>query len=235
MQGTIRRSVGAREVEKLLANYSFNDRPIYFIQGDIGSNGKFKSTQTSTYQREEGSKAITLVPGPGNGLYPNYKDLKGKALRFEELGLTSHSNVTINWPEKRITKKSKPLAKIIKVRGIPEKLDDTSEDELSETDSSTEEKILEEVNISACGRFTSAHSLAKARGAQTYTVIGYGRREYRGRLATFVVTKSGDRIQCTKRLQALVEEEITHGIWFDVRIVRDIKINGYRDVECELV
>jgi hypothetical protein len=242
MQGTVRKGVSKKEVDKLIANYSFNDRPIYLIWGKLKDNGKFDVIQTSTYRREEGCDAMTLVPGPNNGLYPNFRDLRDGAVQFDQVGLTPYLNVTINWPEKRIGKKSKPLAKISKTLGIPavgdklpkaKKKDDVP---INEDESDTVgEGVLKEVNISACGRFTSAYSLTKSRGCRTYTVVGYGRRSYHSELVTFVTTKDKYRIRCTKAMQELVEEEIVNEVWFDIRLVRAKKVNGYRDVECELV
>jgi hypothetical protein len=241
MQGVVRKQVNKKEVDNLLANYSFNGRPIYFIWGKLKDNGNFDVVRKSTCQREEGCDAMTLVPGPSNGLYPSFRELRG-AVQFNQIGLTSHLNITINWPERRINKKSKPLAKISKTPGIPkvgEKIPSAKgkeKDNVSVDDESdTEEGVLKEVNVASCGRFISAYSLAKSRGRQTYTVVGYGRRSYYGRLTTFVITKDGYRIQCTKTMQELVDEEIVDKMWFDIRIIRGKKINGYRDVECELV
>ena len=172
------------------------------------------------------------MPGASRGLYPSFSSVDEEVLAFEDVGLGTVSNITIGWPKRRINKRSKALAKISKEDGIPrndemEKTDDDSE-------SDEDDGRLCEINISANGRFTSAHALAGNRPF-VYTVIGYGRRVYYGNLTTYLTTKTGTNIQCTRSLQEIVEEEIVHGVHFDVRIIRPIKINGYRDVECELV
>lgn len=54
-------------------------------------------------------------------------------------------------------------------------------------------------------------------------------------MTTYLVTKDGVNIQCTRSLQEIAEEEIVSGVHFNVHIIGPTKINGYRDVDCNLV
>lgn len=236
LQGYARKDIKRDDVEKILANFSFNDRPLYFVGGKLDKKGNFKVIEESTWRRKKGCDVITLVPGPGRGLYPSYRDIKRKALAFEDVGLGTVANITLGWPKRSIDRRSKPLAKISKKRDNIPKEDEIDESSGSEEEDETyRDENLREINISAEGRFISAHSFVKKEGAQTLTIVAFGRRQYYGRLTTYLMAKDGSRIISTYSLQNIVEEEIVHGVYFDVRLLRAIEINGYRDVECMLV
>ncbi|OAQ23275.1 hypothetical protein K457DRAFT_25176 [Linnemannia elongata AG-77] len=59
----------------LVANYSFDDRPIYYVEAKVSENGTVEVTKEKMYEREPGCKAKTLVPGgskehrPDDGQY----------------------------------------------------------------------------------------------------------------------------------------------------------------------
>jgi hypothetical protein len=231
IQGYSRSKVSEKEVEKLLANYSFNDHPMYYVEGNLMEDGTFKVTKTRTYSRDDGSTAITLVPGANRGLYPSFDGLERDVLSFEDVGIVSYRGITIGWPETKLRKIHKALVDVTWEEGIP------TVDEIenpSSGEDEPEEEILKEVNISSTGRFVSSHSLAKD-GPKEYTIIKYGRREFYGSQVIHLVAKDGTKIRCTKNLQALVEKEIPRGIPFRIELTRAITVRGYKDVRCTLV
>ena len=67
--GSYRTKVGRDEAMKALANYSFNDRPIYLLDVEM-ENGTIKNVATIKYKRPTGCKEITLVAGKQKSLYP---------------------------------------------------------------------------------------------------------------------------------------------------------------------
>lgn len=240
IQGYARKGIETEYTEKVLANFSFNDRPTYLITGKLDREGNLESIVESTWKREDGCDKITLVPGSGRGLYPSYNGISGRTVKFEDVGLSTSNGITLGWPKRRIDKRSKALAKISKIKRSIPKENDTKDESSNDNDESDDESddgdnTLEEVNISEAGRFTSAHSFAKNNGPQTLTIVSYGRRMYHGKLTTHVIAKDGTRLISTKSLQEIVDEEIVHGIHFDVRIIRPKTLHGYRDVECTLV
>jgi hypothetical protein len=242
IQGYARKGIEENDVKNVLANFSFNNRPTYLITGKLDRKGILGSIKESTWMREDGCDKITLVPGSGRSLYPSYSGLQGKTVKFEEVGLGTSNGITLGWPQRRIDKRSKALAKISKIKrgiSIENETDGDDEDDDNDDDDDDEsengDNTLEEINISQAGRFTSAHSFAKENPSRTLTIVAYGRRMYYGKLTTHVVAKDGTRLIATKSLQEIVDEEIVHGIHFDVRIFRPVVINGYRDVECTLL
>lgn len=230
-QGYSKLKVKKGAIDNLLANYSFNDRPMYFIRGDLLDDGSFKVSKERTYRREEGSTAITLVPGSNRGLYPSLEVLDGVPLSFDDVGLVSYKNITIGWPTKRLRKTTKALAKISYKKGIPtrEEMDNPIEEPEKDTGN-----VLKEINISIHGRFQSAHTLAKD-GPKEYTIVGYGMRMYYGEMVTFLLALDGTKIRCTKTLQGIVNPEITKGIPFQIRLLKDKVVNKYNDVVCEII
>ncbi|KAF9536255.1 hypothetical protein EC957_011847, partial [Mortierella hygrophila] len=60
--GSYRNKVGKDEAMKALANYSFNDRPIYLLEVEM-ENGIIKNIINTKYKRPIGCTEITLVSG----------------------------------------------------------------------------------------------------------------------------------------------------------------------------
>lgn len=229
IQGYSRGKVAKSEVEKLLSNYSFNDRPMYFVQGSL-KDGEFVIKKERTYRRDEDSQVMTLVPGVKRGLYPSFHGLEGNTLSFEDVGIVTYRDITIGWPTRTLRKDSRSLVDVTWEKGIP------TEDEIANPsqDEPVDKNVLREVNISSTGRYKSANVLPKD-GPKKYTIVKYGRREFHGSLVTHVITKDGVKIRCTNNLQLLVEEQIPNGVHFQVELTRAIKVRGYRDVHCRLV
>ncbi|KAI9238891.1 MAG: hypothetical protein BYD32DRAFT_435377 [Podila humilis] len=109
--GTMREKVGRDEALKLLANYSFNDRPIYLVE--VSLDDPSKEIVVTKYSRPDGCTMMTLVAGCQNGLYPYayHEDI----YEFASMGIVSTNNITINWPETRLRKSSPPLVDIHQV------------------------------------------------------------------------------------------------------------------------
>lgn len=109
--GSHRCNVDRDEAMTLLANYSFNDRPIYFLEYDLQDPGR--EIMVTKYLRPEGSTEMTLVAGRQKSLYPRrYRD---DVYNFKSMGIKSSDNITIKWPKKRLQKSSPPLVDIYQV------------------------------------------------------------------------------------------------------------------------
>jgi len=234
IQGYSKSQSCKKEIVKLLANYSFNDRPMYFIKGKLHRDGTFEATKKKTYFRDGDSTAITLVPGPNRSLYPSFERLERNALSFDDVGIVSYKNITIGWPKKRLRRTTKALAKIFSKKGIPtvEELDDS----FFRCENKKEEDTnnLREINISMEGRFQSSYTLVENE-SKTYTIVGYGYRKYYGNLVLHLLALDGTKIRCTNNLQSKVNGEISKGVRFQVKIIKPITIGKYRDVKCKIV
>lgn len=98
----------------LLANFSFNDHPIYYFEAKEEENF-ISITKEKVYQRVEGSTEMTLIPGGQKGMYPAQDAFPNEVREFAEMGIVEVDNITIGWPKKRYNKKSAPLAQIVEV------------------------------------------------------------------------------------------------------------------------
>ncbi|KAG9062267.1 hypothetical protein KI688_006599 [Linnemannia hyalina] len=65
--GSYRNNVEKEEAMTLLANYSFNDRPIYFLEVEMDENS-IKDITVTKYKRPDECTAITLVAGAHKGI-----------------------------------------------------------------------------------------------------------------------------------------------------------------------
>ena len=73
----------AAVVPLLLANYSFNDRPIHYFEAKVDKDGNVATvTKETTYKREPGCTAITLVPGAQKGKYPSREECPDGVRKF---------------------------------------------------------------------------------------------------------------------------------------------------------
>ncbi|KAG0042773.1 hypothetical protein BGZ90_009284, partial [Linnemannia elongata] len=84
----------------LVANYSFNDRPIYYVEAKVSENGTVKVTK-EMYEREPGCKAKTLVPGGSKGMFPSYALFDRAVYKFADMGIVPVDNIRIRWPKRR--------------------------------------------------------------------------------------------------------------------------------------
>jgi hypothetical protein len=107
--GSYRNDVEREEAMTLLANYSFNDRPIYFLEVEMDGD-KISDITVTKYKRPDECTAITLVAGAHKGMYPYIYD--DDVLQFEDMGIVEVDNVKIQWPERRIRKGGPPIVDI---------------------------------------------------------------------------------------------------------------------------
>lgn len=179
MYGSHRGRIGRDEAMTLLANFSFNDRPIYLVE--VGKDNI--STTVKTYTRSVGCQAITLVAGGHKGLYP-YKYNKN-VLEFADVGLVSHENITIGWPRRRIRKGAAPIAKIV--------------EEVAQA-----EYMRFHQSALQTSPYKAAYSVLDV--GEEYTISDLTFYQYRGKDAIFAITTCGIYIRCGKSLQGLVEK-----------------------------
>lgn len=180
--GSHRGKVGRQEAMTLLANYSFNDRPIYFVEVQMDDDEKISNTILTTYTRPVGSKAITLVAGGNHGLYP-YKYTKD-ILGYADVGLVSHENITIGWPTRRIYKGAPPLVNIVQ--------QDTTDEYIRVHDTA--------VHVST---YKAGYIVLEAN--HEYTICEVTTYQYRGKDTMFAITTSGVHVRCGESLTALVQ------------------------------
>ena len=111
--GYMWKNVGSKLVPLLLANYSFNDRPIHYIKVKVDDAGEVEIISEKVYEREPGCTAMTLVAGKTKGMFPSRDTCEGLVYEFSEVGIVEHKNISIGWPEKKHSKKSRPLAVLV--------------------------------------------------------------------------------------------------------------------------
>ncbi|KAH7043376.1 hypothetical protein BKA57DRAFT_469687, partial [Linnemannia elongata] len=111
--GYMWKNVGSKLVPLLLANYSFNDRPIHYIKVKVDDAGVVEIISEKVYERESGCTAMTLVAGKTKGMFPSRDTCEGLVYEFSEVGIVEHKNISFGWPEKKHSKKSRPLAVLV--------------------------------------------------------------------------------------------------------------------------
>jgi hypothetical protein len=166
-------------VNVLLANYSFNDRPIHYIEVEE-NGGSVSITKERTYKRLDGSTAMTLVPGGSKGMHPSVDSFPTEVRSFDEMGIVEVDNIIIGWPRRRRNNRSAPLAEIT---------------EVGDDDDHEYVKKIKRVSASV---YTSAHRML--RNDKEYTVVAAGYINYRGEYRWHFVTGCGLRVRAGKSL-----------------------------------
>jgi hypothetical protein len=213
--GVLREKVDREEALKLLANYSFNDRPIYFLE--VSLDDPSKEIKVTKYMRPEGCTEMTFVAGRHNGLYPYiYHD---EVYEFAGMGIVPTNNITIDWPEGRLRKSSPPLVDIHQVA-----MDD--EDLYMQTEKLSGTKASYKV----------AHEVLKER--TKYTLIAAVRRTFRGKEYIFATLSNGLKVRCGKSLEAKVvkwldEYEDSKVPQMDFTTTKKRRVRGYTDILVE--
>lgn len=180
--GSHRGKISKEEAMTLLANYSFNDRPIYLVEICLDDADEISSTALTTYTRPVGCKAITLVAGGHKGLYP-YKYSKG-VLDFPDVGLVPYKNITIKWPTRRIRKGDPPLVRIMQ-------------------QGATEEYI--HVHDTAVHVSTYSAGYVVLEINHEYTICEVSKHQYRGKDTLFAITTGAVHIRCGNSLGGLLQ------------------------------
>lgn len=225
--GYMWKKVSSTVVPLLLANYSFNDRPIHYFEAGEGVNGKAVITKEKKYYRKPGCTAITLVPGPQKGMFPSRDECPNGARKFHHVGIVEVDNIKISWPKRSHRRVSAPLAEIIE-----------REDDESETD-------VQRLKAVRSSLYTVAHQILQP--DTLYTIVAAGLHEYRGDLRWHFISECGLKFRSGKSLAKIWGEwRITHlegpkrirsvvGVPFmTFRAVRCVRSRGTDDVRCEL-
>jgi hypothetical protein len=181
--GSHRAKVGREEAMTALANYSFNDRPIYFLEVEMDGN-KTKDITVTKYMRPVGCKEITLVAGKHKGLYPyKYHD---RVWSFKDMGIVKTKHIKIRWPKKRLRKRSPPIVDIHQ-----EAMDD--------------EEMFLRIHDSAIHQATYKPGYSILEDDTQYTVIAIATDMFRGTEYIFATLSNGIRVRCGKSLETKIK------------------------------
>lgn len=225
-QGLQKPNVRPAEVKVLMANLAFNDRPIHYLEVEV--NGKdYSITNYTMYRRLEGSVEITMIPGPGNSLYPFRGQLKQQALMFAEVGMAEYMNITLEWPKSRISRKTRQRALV----GLEEWQADSTKSSTSTTNS------LQVVDPVVMSKYQPDYKVMGE--GETYKVAGYGYGLFRGKeylCLTLKVMGSVVYARCTcLSLQQILPSYIDLGKVFSMQVQRHKVVRSKHDMECNIL
>jgi hypothetical protein len=222
--GYVWKNVLPNVVSKLLANYSFNDRPIYYFEAKVDED-EVSITKEVVYSRQPGCTAITLVPGGSKGMFPSRDSFPDLARKFSKMGFVEVDNISIGWPKKRFNKNSAPLAEI--VEGWNENKDEGYT------------RRLKEVNSSV---YRSSFTLDPG---TEYTIVAAGLQNYRKSLRWHFITQCGKHVRAGKSLHKLWDDwrynfevkgrtDVEKTKWMTFLAVKTISSRGIDDMKCKL-
>jgi hypothetical protein len=219
-------NIPKNSVHQLVSNYSFNDRPIYYVEARVEGECLIISEE-KTYERVHGCTAITMVAGGSKGMYPSQDSFDEGVREFSEMGIVEVNNITIGWPERRHNARSAPVAELVE----------------KEDDNIGYIKRLRSINPSV---YTSGYSCLVNR--RHYTIIAAGCMEYRGEMQWHFITKCGLRLRAGKSLtkawnewkQRFADESgylesLTDVKWMEFVTRGNTRSRGTRDIVCILV
>ena len=173
--------VAANLVPLLLANFSFNDRPIYYHEFDLQQDKTPSITKELTYQRESGSTAITLVPGGSKGMFPARSASPVGAKKFSSVGIVEVANIKISWPRRRHDARNAPLADIVEI---------AKDDE--------DDEYIKKIKIRNTSAYKAGYSVLKPN--TQYTVVAAGYANYRRSRYIHFITECCLKIRAGKSL-----------------------------------
>lgn len=224
--GYMWKKVSRKMVPGLLANFSFNDRPIYYLEAKVKDDVAV-ITKEITYQRVPGSTEITLVAGGHKGMFPSRKSLKYNVNKFSDVGIVEVDNISIAWPKKRIDKRTPPIADITEYNGPDDRF---------------------------VGRLKSIHSssyrpiYSTLKPGSTYTVTSAGVTSFRGKRVWHFITECGLKVRegesfrkiwstwRTKYLGEYTRRENVDGVEYMTFVAkRKVRVRGKDDMLCEIV
>lgn len=226
-QGLQKSNVPPSQVKVLMANLAFNDRPIHYLE--VAVNGKdYSMTNYVKYRRVEGSVEITMIPGPGNSLYPFRGQLKQKALMFADVGMGKYINITLEWPDTRISRKTRERALV--------DLEEWKADTTSSPASTS--KCLQVVDPIVMSNYHPDYKVMEV--GETYEVTGYGYSSFRGKeylCVTLAVRGSTVYARCTcSTLNKVILDQIKFGKdIFSILVQRHKIVHSVHDLECVVV
>lgn len=213
--GSIRKGVDQDEALHLLANYSFNDRPIYFLK--VSLDDPLKDVVITKYMRPKDCTKMTLVAGRQNGLYPYI--YHNNVYEFADMGIVTAENISINWPIKKHRRSSPSIVDIHQVA-----MDD--EDLIMQT----------ETLMGIKSSYKMGHEILKER--TEYSIIAAVWGEFRGQNYIFATLSNGCKIRCGKSLKAKIVrwlDEHEDGVVPQMQFTTMVKtrVRGYSDILVE--
>ena len=217
--------VKASTVPLLLANYSFNDRPIYYFKADVVDDCAV-ITERAIKKRVAGSTAITMVAGGRKGMFPSQKSHVCGVNEFRNVGLVEVDNISIAWPENRHDKRTPPVAETVEYKA----------------DGSN---FVEHLTSIHCSSYHAIYSTLRP-GAK-YTVIAAGMTKFRGEMAWHFITECGLKVRGGESFRKcwngwrkpFLGEDYKVGTVDGVErmtftAVKKARIQGRTDMRCEL-
>ena len=224
IQGLVKGNVSEQHVASILANFTFNDRPMYYFVVRLVGN-KYEIIQRLRYIRAQGCTSMTLVPGPGNSLVPSKYFINNRTvLDFALLGFTTHDNITLGWSDR-------PLKYGQIIDGV-QLVEVDHHDETENNDQDIRDDTLrfnESVNITI---FQADYNVMEP--GRQYQIVSYGFGTFRNKEYLCVSTSCGVHIRCSKTLDNLLRRRVREGRPVLVRAIKPRKTKGTRDMICEL-
>lgn len=176
-------NVSPKVVPLLLANYSFNDRPIHYLVAAVGEDDHAIVETEEVYERVHGCTAITLVAGASKGMFPSRNAIEGGARKFRSVGIVEVDNITIRWPKRVHDKRTPPLADI--VERASEECDDFVQH-------------LKSIHTSS---YTADYNILES--GEEYTIVAAGMKEFRRSWEWHAITECGLKVRMGKSLRQL--------------------------------
>ncbi|MFI5422866.1 MAG: hypothetical protein ACHQWH_02860 [Nitrososphaerales archaeon] len=168
-------------VPLLLANFSFNNRPIYYHEFKLDHGDIPYISKKVTYQCESGSTAITLVAGGRKGMYPAQSASTTGVKKFSKVGIVEVDNIKIAWPKSRHDYRNAPLADIVEV------------------DEDDEKGIfIRKLKVRNTSLFKAGYNVLEPNTQYTVVAAGYG--VYRRSQYVHFITECGQKIRAGKSL-----------------------------------
>jgi hypothetical protein len=215
-------------IRLLLANYSFNDRPIYYMEGSVDDKENTVLGEIKTYFREPVCTAITLVAGSQKGMFPSRDLCRNGAYKFCDVGIVEVDNISIAWPKRSHRDTSNPLAELV---------------EYEDDEESTNVLHLKAIRPSM---YTAGDQILEP--DTNYIIVAAGLREYRGIRRWHFITNCGLKVRAGKSLDKIwTEWRVDHlegpqrtgsvaGVPFmEFRAIRRVRSRGTDDMKCECV
>jgi hypothetical protein len=214
-------------VPLLLANFSFNNRPIYYHEFKQDHSETPYISKKVTYQCESGSTAITLVPGGAKGMYPARSASPTGAKKFSKVGIVEVDNIKIAWPKSRHDHRNAPLADIVEV-------DEDDEDGI----------FIRKLKVRNTSLFKAGYNVLEPNTQYTVVAAGYGK--YRQAYYIHCITECGLKIRAGKSLTKVWDSwrkqfEDRRG-YIDIPMVKHmvftavqkVRSQGSFDMKCQL-
>lgn len=225
-QGICKSKIDKDMLEILLANFSFNDRPIHLFYIKPAGNS-YDIINHVQYRRDYGSTAMTLVPGLSNTLFPSRSRLETAVIMFKDVGLGTYKNVYIEWPDFRLDqRKDKTIARLIKVH-------DSFDLSTMKEALPVEQTSLIKIEQPQSSKYKSDYSCLEV-GA-TYTVRKYGYSLFRYKECLHFVLNDDIMMRCSNEVRSLMEPKIKEDVPFKFKVTKISRLKNGHKVECKLL